>query len=35
MKDPEKDVIEQYQIKKLPALIVMINDKDAEKPAQS
>ena len=31
MKDPERDVMEQYQIKKLPALIVMIVDRYSQK----
>lgn len=27
MKDPEKEVVEQYQLKKIPALIIMMIDK--------
>lgn len=30
MKDPEKDVLDQYQITKLPALIVMMVDNEAD-----
>lgn len=27
MKDPEREIVEQYQLKKIPALIIMIVDK--------
>ena len=33
MRDPEPQVLEQYQIKKLPALVVMIADKEAPQEA--
>jgi len=30
MKDPEPQIIEQYQLKNIPSLIVMMMDKEAE-----